>query len=136
MIKSNELRIGNLLIDKRDMLEKEVVVINCDDTIRIRFNNQIYGCFFLNNFEPIPLTEEWLLKCGFYYTDDDNVFLALPVFKNFELNSDKSNDFSTVSFRINNNLKEIEYVNQLQNLYFSLTGEELIYNQDVQRKRM
>jgi len=65
--------------------------------------------------EPIPLTEEWLLKFGFYksnvtaridlYPEDDGVY--------FYFNIDPAK-------RV-----KIEYVHQLQNLFFALTGEEL-----------
>ena len=71
---------------------------------------------------PIPLTEEWLLKFGFYW-DKKKVYLCL----------------NTVAFRIryrgheltlfqNGNSITIPYVfkaHQLQNLYFSLTNTEL-----------
>lgn len=65
MIKAEELRIGNYL---QDTLHKQPVrVVNINrTTIRVCFDNeleeQLLSC---QDLEPIPLTEEILLKCGF-----------------------------------------------------------------------
>lgn len=68
--------------------------------------------------EPIPLTEEWLLRFGF---EKDRSGYRLD-------------DINSLSFSENYivcwhdkvlGIKQIEYVHQLQNLYFTLTGEEL-----------
>ena len=57
MIKANELRIGNLVINAKG---ENIIVDNI--TIGI--------CFGLpKTYKPIPLTEEILLKCGFEKRD-------------------------------------------------------------------
>src|SRR5690554_6792686 len=57
-MKTNELRIGNLIQDFKDLTVLEVTSIN-----RVGFGVDkvvgVWGC------EPIPLTEEWLDKLGF-----------------------------------------------------------------------
>ena len=73
--------------------------------------------------EPIPLTEEWLLKLGFKKTEWDN-------FNSYRLMIG-NNDYTIVLYSDGNCevgdiiTCKIEYVHQLQNLYFALTGEEL-----------
>ncbi len=70
------------------------------------------------NYQPITLTEEWLLKFGFekrsiiqendsYYLNGEIVWVTKKGFRYFQ----------------NRNI--IQHVHQLQNLYFALTGEEL-----------
>lgn len=75
--------------------------------------------------QPIPLTEEWLLKFGFEKWNDYcycNGKLAVEgVFKKF--------NESICLLRCGNDdyveLTNIKHVHQLQNLYFALTGEGL-----------
>jgi hypothetical protein len=74
-------------------------------------------------YDPIPLTEEWLIKFGF-----DEI---TP--KYYVLNIDENTSFTyyyTFSggvwhFEFEGISIKIKYVHQLQNLYFALTGEEL-----------
>ena len=117
-MKASELRIGNI--------------------VRYGANNRVLDAeLFLQllkyttPFDPIPLTEEWLLKFGF-----DKVGIALTSIAIAPLNLPcifnlPNTPFSfcqgklilttgTGDFCVN-----IEYVHQLQNLYFALTGEEL-----------
>ena len=107
---AKELRIGNY-VNKHGNL-------NIIDGIAIGFiSTSIGGAIFQNKIEPILLTEEWLLKFGFYksnvtaridlYPEDDGVY--------FYFNIDPAK-------RV-----KIEYVHQLQTLFFALTGEELTF---------
>ena len=74
-------------------------------------------------FEPIPLTEEWLLKFGF---EKRKKLLGLLVFSKsgFDLHfvNGKWEFYVMGSSCI---LTEIEYVHQLQSIYFALKGEAL-----------
>ena len=67
--------------------------------------------------KPIPLTEEWLERFGFEYSDlnGDSGLWKIPPFQIYG----KYNQF------IYEYALDVNYVHQLQNLYFSLTGEEL-----------
>jgi hypothetical protein len=72
----------------------------------------------------VTLTEEILLKCGF-----DKL---LSIFKkdDFKIGLD-GNDFllSEITVVFENKIKfKIQYLHQLQNLYFALTGKELEVN--------
>lgn len=75
------------------------------------------------NWNPIPLTEEWLIKFGF----NENGCILLGIDTSFHLLQITSNLDVNV-YDINDNfvcLKSIKYVHELQNLYFALTESEL-----------
>jgi hypothetical protein len=79
----------------------------------------------LPNFEPIPLTEKWLLKFGFEVFEFDNGQPNQYRFKDrlLVIREEKFVDYgSSVA---------IKYVHQLQNLYFALTGQELQLKQQT-----
>jgi len=79
--------------------------------------------------EPIPLTEEWLVRAGFsssFSSDPQN----FPASKKFELNGFKIHqpieDVEQFIFEpIVDDCIELKSVHQLQNLTFALTGQEL-----------
>jgi hypothetical protein len=120
-MKATELRIGNFYqcVGECGLYYKQVEAIK---------HNQFgfLSDFDNTNFEnarAITITEQWLLKFGFYKNIDTQFFekngyqIDLSVIKclfYFPSNGDW--------------YKEIEYVHQLQNLWFSLTEEELIIN--------
>lgn len=71
--------------------------------------------------DPIPLSEEWLIKFGF---ESEKVYEVV-----FEYTIDKKHRIQTdgemyILMGYKDGI-EIKYVHQLQNLYFALTGEEL-----------
>lgn len=79
---------------------------------------------------PIPLTEEWLVRFGFeektYVNGDGDEFnwWSLHGFSlndGFQLTGDNGTSESMLPYKL-------EYVHQLQNLFFALTGEELTPN--------
>lgn len=127
-IKSNELRIGNLIEHKAIMCE----VLSIDNEwLQIdndQLNTKIIDC------KPIPLTEEWLFKFGFEIDEsNDNKktkTLSTQVSNTESLYFDENEWYISHDWN-NNNFKNTfwnqpKYVHQLQNIYFALTGEELI----------
>jgi len=77
--------------------------------------------------EPIPLTEEWLLKFGFKQDSysyikgvHQKIFSGLMKFDFNETLKDWEFSVGYIT-----DITRILYVHQLQNLYFALTGEEL-----------
>lgn len=115
MIKANELRIGNYFIDAKGRLcTVDVVSADMEETI-ITVKR---GALTTLPIKPIPLTEEWLLKFGY-----SEIEFSIPK---------KYRNHSRVSLRCNfdderlfYDGRQIQYVHQLQNLYFALCGEEL-----------
>ena len=105
-MKANELRIGNWY---RWYAERRYYEYQVEET------DFCYGNMV--NFEPIPLTEEWLVRLGFKkLTQGGSIYKV----KDFHVQ-----DFSQLGIYECNNHIEIKYVHQLQNLYFALTGQEL-----------
>ena len=122
MIKASELRIGNLITKGESSLWNVAGILG--ETI-------FSGGFQLpiSEFEPIPLTEEWLLKFGFEsigelhptyrkapYVIENNLMRTMWHLRQL-INKEDSLCLTVTS--------PLEYVHQLQNLYFALTGKEL-----------
>lgn len=79
----------------------------------------------ISQYEPIPLTEEWLIKLGFEKLTDSN-----DGFKNTTYTYTKGISFIVYfdGIRLSTNFwmgNEKHYVHQLQNLFYVLSGEEL-----------
>ncbi len=125
-MESKELRIGNYVYDALENIHQITSIDNVD--------LGLLGCSIELRFaKPIPLTEEWLLKFGFEYND---------YYKNYKIKADiyyhsvklddgvwcYNNDYSDAGCYF---ISEIEYVHQLQNLYFALTQTELVYEKTV-----
>lgn len=107
-MKATELRIGNLVNENGEV-------------IKIR---QETLCDFANGyvvFEPIPLTEEWLLKFGFKQCENEFWFekgiLLINTIGTINIKGRKGSEATFNS--------DVKFVHLLQNLYFALTGEEL-----------
>ena len=127
MIRAEELRIGNYL----KSLDVCVVQIDALSIYHIWDESKEYN--------PIPLTEDWLVKFGFnknhisYYKD----LLPFPTeYKKIlvdinqgimvragEINKSRINDELIVLW--NCDIRGKIHVHQLQNLFHSLTGKEL-----------
>jgi hypothetical protein len=140
-MKANELRIGNYFTDitffcQVSRIEKKsiwgyVIDVNNHMIAKIEdyYEDGEYH-FNLRNISPIPLTEEWLLKFGF--RKKCSVF-KFPFPKNIETNfwiRNKGKRFMPCFHSLGYNTiamtRPIKYVHQLQNLYFALTGKELL----------
>lgn len=119
-MKAKELRIGNLI---RYNDTKEVCRVY---QLEHRYKN-VYRINGLNenpDVEPIPITEEWLLKLGFEVEKNGGIVFASKD-DNCKFYVYCENNKTWKIGKYNNGFKHIYYVHQLQNLYFALTGEEL-----------
>ena len=122
---ANELRIGNYLNYQGKIIKVEGIhnrtIYHSD-----RQFDQV-GVEKYITFEPIPLTEEWLLKFGFGKSDEHEYgsnehdlfgFYYDYHFNKFYLDTPEDNIY----------IPFIKYVHQLQNLYHCLCGNELQIN--------
>lgn len=142
-MKASELRIGNLVTinnpEHWPLLKNVTLIVggvnkctplkdveNTDYGVQLFDNSDFKTRYsatktfsqFICFIEPIPLTEEWLLKFCF-----DKNFDFLLRKKGFSICFEKvGNELNCYLESIGIN---IQYVHQLQNLYFSLVGEEL-----------
>lgn len=130
-ISDKEFRIGNLInyriVDEIDE-RKEWLEVSQIDYNNLRFfgiKNEMN-----QDYQPIEINEEWLIKFGFEKIIDNEFTLR------YELKKDPRFDY----FLPKHNLKTfglrftgctffdiVKYVHQLQNFYFALTGRELTF---------
>jgi hypothetical protein len=135
MINPQELRIGNTVKYKTPFMQdydlvlvESIISDGLVDGINYSFSNENYILSF--ELQPVPVTEEWLLKFGF---EKENIswFKNMIIYKrdsfilhylDHEFNPVIEDNSEGYFLAIGNDIK---YVHQLQNLYFDLTGEEL-----------
>lgn len=116
-MEAKELRIGNYI-------KKEGEVFQCSSYTMVMVERDNSG------YERIPLTEEWLVKLGLY--------LEMPplgaIWSVYRIDKysvrcvrDQWEFLITEKAKLPQDIIEIkiQYVHQLQNLYFALTGKEL-----------
>jgi hypothetical protein len=123
-MKASELRIGNYV--KFDNYEDEYYKVSgCDIS---ELSDELIDL----NASPIQLTEEWLLMFGFirhHYDYANDVIYIKNIADNeidnaeFEWGVYPNELGSGIQIK---NRKSLKYVHQLQNLYFALTGKELV----------
>jgi len=124
-MKASELRIGNWVTSVAPLSGSIYEAQRFDGNIFMAINETFY---YWNDdlYTGIPLTEEWLLKFGFEDQKASQVYLTKEIDSQREMRYDgriiavqsKNSGFVWI-------LEKIKYVHQLQNLFFSLTGEEL-----------
>ena len=87
---------------------------------------QEFGQFYpYKEVEPIPLTEEWLMRFGFDKVLPRNDKMYYRLNDDFVIEENNVFLLGDDAFEMLKLRRKIKYVHQLQNLYFALTGEEL-----------
>lgn len=147
MINANELRIGNLLQYEGDvypiMWIMDTHLCIEQDWVEDEEEDKFHEAE-ITKFEPIPITEQWLLDFGFeyhnYYVEDedyiednsDGITHTYKIGGNkhwyYTLNMSPCGniDFCRCSsYHDEILITMLTSVHHLQNLYFALTGEEL-----------
>jgi hypothetical protein len=113
-MEAKELRIGNVIFSKETQEIQKIVGITLEnpfiDAITFDYTNY-------DEIEPVPLTEDWLLKAGFDHREfsfDKGSFYLM-----------KRTGKSEYLYQAHTNRFQVKYVHQLQNLYFAVTENEL-----------
>lgn len=127
----NELRIGNKVGSGNEIITvNEIIESGINPKWGIHDNNP-YDEITFDLIYGIPLTEEWLLKFGFERYDelDVNGYLGYKCNQNkgycIDMYINSKGKCCAHYLKTALSLNHPQYVHQLQNLYFSLTGEEL-----------
>lgn len=126
---ASELRIGNKILFSEEGTEFEVNAID-QEGVNVKCATTTTW-IELEYFEGIKVTNEWLIKLGFIKIKT----IVYPLNMAYWCKSDSKNNtiFIETGSRgfvlRGNDFVLYEYVHQLQNLYFALTGEELQYTQ-------
>ncbi len=123
-MKTSHLRIGNLVQFENEF--HHIAAIQWDKTIRLKCEDSTHanyyrgtiGCYGMYSIDPIPLTEEWLLKFGFISNPYEDRYEKGLI--HVECDKTKGATYLWI-----NNMPHIKHIHQLQNLYFAITGEEL-----------
>jgi hypothetical protein len=134
-MKANEFRIGNLVFYINGGLFEVIGIhqfgLDVEDDIETTYMEY-------ENFNPIPLTEEWLLRFGFKRQGNRNMWVKGKVCVVLENYRDLSGKLTGEKFYIGfkdlgnvifHTTFECPYVHTLQNA-FALTGEELTLEGD------
>ena len=132
-ISAQELRIGNYIEYNGEIMKLDGSLLCCYIQNELEFP-----------FNPIPLTEEMHNKFGVYKNGFNNFEYELPIKNNFSIkiifscdyvflrqsNSHNIHEDDVVSVWNKDLTKRDMYINEFQNLYFYLTGEELTHVSD------
>jgi len=111
----SELREGNFIFYSGEVLQLNHKNIDLVYTKGVKF------------LEGIEINVNWLENFGFFYINgsgDNSTFFQQGV--KVEL----SDDLSTVYIH-SLEIRKIKYVHELQNLFFALTGNELVYRDAI-----
>lgn len=120
-MKATDLRVTNFVLN--DGIVNTVIFIGYDAVMLVTpQGNQIQAS--LDRIQPIPLTPEWLVKFGFVRGREDtdsNVYYG----KGKQLFDIMFNTRNFLMYKMVVIGTPILYVHQIQNIIYSLTGQEL-----------
>lgn len=131
----NELRIGNYIQYMKDGYIKYDTVksIYYDDELkiyRIELNNRDFNLYHLtvNGINPIQLNIEILKKCGFK-TQEEGLMTRYVADCSIKVEIGHDNIYTYLAYNYGCGGRWIftkaKFLHQLQNLYYSISGEEL-----------
>jgi hypothetical protein len=142
LIDITTLRLGNLLLYNNEPHYVSFLSLDIDDEYQELIGVTPFGKrsgekndwirALGDSLKPIPITEEWLIKCGFEKG---------PAYEPEGITYKKRIGISPVAISTTERYRYLwideklihhnhQHVHQLQNLYFALTGEELTIKKD------
>ena len=135
MVEIKELRFGNIVKDKNAELIIVDSIVTAEGT-GINAPVSWSGCspdYFQQDIFPIELSNDVLKNCGFKEDTDGDFIIEYGRLALILVEDDQNNWFVRyredigipyMAFNINT---PMDYLHQLQNLYYCLTGDELQY---------
>jgi hypothetical protein len=122
-MKASDFRVGNLINHEKFGICQVITIYQ--NTYDASLDGERKLCFATKETQPIPLTEEWLLKFGF---EKRGIYYHFPKHDIFKLEQYKlKNAYWLRYYTESIDCVRINSVHQLQNLYHALTGEELTH---------
>ena len=127
-MEASELRIGNLLNfdDLNGYISIEKIISICKEYEVYWCETENFEGELLSAFQPIPLTEEWLIKFGGQKDRNKDIYISVNKDNDLRIYLSKvgiliCKDYFCPLF----GYPHIIHVHQLQNLFYAITGEEL-----------
>ena len=107
-MKPEELRIGNYILNPKNKIIQVEEIGSYESPLTL----------FIDMYKPIPITEKWLIKFGFEFIEQKwiNEYITIVLF---------ADGYYYLTFNLKQVGCKLEYIHQLQNIYFALTGKEL-----------
>ena len=134
MIQANELRIGNLVYDGNNELTKVESIVDEAINYSLDWGNLWKDEeYYFENLQPIPTTEDHLLKLGFN-KDYKKGWIGIDVKHDSGMTTDfiLAEPFSMGEWQSfyafvydNHRFVKLEFVHQVQNLFHAMTHQEL-----------
>lgn len=155
MINAKDLRIGNYVMTNNkyflsNEVEKILRITNINELREYkdhkgnvtvyRLSDEFKDTFglWLDYLEPIPITEDWLDRLGFGYNREHFNYSYIDETNGFILTLENFNDNNTGNWSVTfENLDDRSigailcncyFVHEVQNLIYSITKTELVYN--------
>ena len=126
-INFKELRLDNYICINNNLHPCRVKEITMSSVV-VESIKENYSEPTINSMNPIPLTEEWLIKFGFKKKENslftkklEYIYNSLKYCEDYKIwiYYNDNNDAAC------NSIADLNFVHELQNLYFALTNEEL-----------
>ena len=136
MIKTNELKHNGYFNHNGLIVQISGFRTYSTDKPLVRFENT-GGEYGIDTLQPIPLTEEWLLKAGFTSDDYKKGYIGIDVHNENGMSTDFVLSYpgrmgewqKYFVWEFNNYMfNKIEFVHELQNFYTAMTGYELVFS--------
>ena len=120
-MKTKELRLGNYIEDVFDIKRYEVRQLDLEDfSAMLNYRNSNHQ----NTYKPVKLNNEWIKSFGFENSKTQDKFFTKDNTIGISTADDKFR-FIQGNFVCQIVLREIEFVHELQNLYYAITNVEL-----------
>lgn len=125
MINAKELRLGNIVDYEATFHKITGLASEISSSVWLKGKETVYHVY--DHIKPIPLTEDWLSKFGFAKEYENKYLLNKSVIDTYSGSFEFNHVVDSIKGRwVYSCIANIKYVHQLQNLYFALTGEELV----------